>query len=980
MTNLDSPRLLSRIWHLACGLLLALPAWGQQMPLRYFGQQEGLANLSVTTLAQDRPGYLWAGTENGLYRFDGHRFQQYGAAQGMDPTATVNDLLVDQAGRLWATTEVGLFVHEGTRFAPVLDVEGKPLPTSGGLHHMTEIPQAGILFTSGEQAFLASRAPGATIWTAHPYFSAEQLRARPDLARIGGVLAGRDGALWLTTRRERSRIYRIQQGAIEEFGPEQGLPEREYLGGITEDRIGSIWVRSPNKLLRLPSGGSRFEDRTGNLAPARILEVFFPLALDSDGRLLGATNEGLFRGKDAAWEVFARAEGLSTGGGINDILVDRNGEVWLALSGHGVAHWQGYRHWSNWTTAQGLPSDDTWSFLRHSDGSLLIGTGADIATLAPGARRFAHIEATSKEANGQVSALAEDHQGNVWAGTFSGHLMRRGADDGRIGPPMRLPMILSLTFDRRQRLLIGTTEGLYLLAGPEPAAQPRLVEALEKLAGKSSAYIRGACSTADGVLWFLADSTLLRLDGDNWSRVSIAGADSARPSTVTCGPQAVWLLEARSGRIWRGTPAPAGGTLQLTAVSTRPEHLKGRLIMSILADRRGWLWLGTDSGAAVWNGNRWRTFDQQSGMVWNDANQYALREDPLDGSIWIGTSNGASHVERPQDLFALAPVSVRVDAMRFNGQDQPPAKGMTLPWTGGALEFTLASLTFENRDALRYHYRLKGLEDEWSTTNSPLLRYAALPPGSYVLQVIASNAMLQNASLQLDLPFRVRPPWWRSTWFYALTILLAMAAISAAFRWRVRVVVRRQRELDQLVKARTAELEASREEHRLRAMLDGLTLAWNRGAMMERIAQRLASLELGGDTFVLVMVDLDYFKRINDTHGHLAGDAVLKEVVRRLQASLRAGDAVGRYGGEEFIVLLPDLDAERGRRRIEELHGLLAAAPVNVPDGPSIAITSSFGVAVAVAGRGQTPESLLKEADAALYRAKANGRNRVEYA
>jgi diguanylate cyclase (GGDEF)-like protein len=107
---------------------------------------------------------------------------------------------------------------------------------------------------------------------------------------------------------------------------------------------------------------------------------------------------------------------------------------------------------------------------------------------------------------------------------------------------------------------------------------------------------------------------------------------------------------------------------------------------------------------------------------------------------------------------------------------------------------------------------------------------------------------------------------------------------------------------------------------------------------------------------------------------------VLKEVVRRLQASLRSGDAVGRYGGEEFIVLLPDLDVERGRRRIEELHSIVAAAPVNVPDGPSIAITSSFGVTVAVAGRDQTPESLLKEADAALYRAKANGRNRVEYA
>jgi len=968
------------LWLLASGLLLSFSTQGQQLPLRYYGQQDGLANMSVTALAQDSPGYLWAGTENGLFRFDGARFREFGETEGLEPAPAVNALLLDRESRLWAATQNAVYVLEGGRFTPVPTSDGKPLPASGGFRHLAELPAAGVIFISKEHIFLARRKSGAAAWTAAPFFSEDQQRAVPDLEHVNSLAVARDGTLWLTTRRDQSRVYRIRQQEITAFGTQQGVPPGEYLGGIAEDEAGNIWLRSANKLLRLEPGGGTFADLTGNLAQARILQVYFPLAWDGDGRLLGASNEGLFRGREGRWQVFGKAQGLASGGGVNALLADRSGDLWLALAGHGLAHWKGYPHWVNWTSGQGLPSDDVWSFLHSSDGSMLFGTGEGIAVLPDGASQAKALDTAGKGANGQVSTMVESAQGTLWAGTFGGYLLQRKRGASTISVAARLPSILNLSFDHRQRLWIGTTEGLYLLENPEGDQQPRQYAGLAQVAGKEKASVRGACSTADGVSWLLADGHLLRLDGERWLLAWQPQSGVSAPDDLSCGQRELWLLDGASSQAWRSGQLQAGRKVAMAPFDATPAPLKGRQVHSLMLDRRGWLWLGSDSGVAVWNGRRWRVFDQQSGLVWNDTNQYALREDPRDGSIWIGTSSGASHLENPQALFELPPLAVYLDAMRFNGKERAPVPGMELPWNGGALEFTLASPSSINRDALHFRYRLKGLEEEWSTTGSGMLRYAALPPGAYTLQAAASNEMLQSVSPLMELPFRVAPPWWRSLWFYAATALAAAVVLAALFRWRMRIILRRQRELDQLVKVRTAELEASREEHRMRALLDGLTQAWNRGAMMERISQRLAALELGGETFVLILLDLDYFKKINDTHGHLAGDAVLKEVVRRLQASLRASDAVGRYGGEEFIVLLPDLDAARGRQRIAALQRVVGDDPVQLPDGPAITVTCSFGVAVAAPGRRQSPESLLKDADAALYRAKANGRNRVEYA
>jgi diguanylate cyclase (GGDEF)-like protein len=176
-----------------------------------------------------------------------------------------------------------------------------------------------------------------------------------------------------------------------------------------------------------------------------------------------------------------------------------------------------------------------------------------------------------------------------------------------------------------------------------------------------------------------------------------------------------------------------------------------------------------------------------------------------------------------------------------------------------------------------------------------------------------------------------------------------------------------------------AELIAAREALRVQATRDALTGVLNRGAILEALSRELARASRQGDPLGILLADVDNFKRVNDTFGHAAGDAVLREVARRLGEGVRPYDLLGRLGGEEFLLVLPGCDPGETGRLGERLRTRLASDPVFFTGEP-IAVTASFGAAVRPAGGLGTPEALLQAADAALYHAKRSGRDRVEIA
>lgn len=176
-----------------------------------------------------------------------------------------------------------------------------------------------------------------------------------------------------------------------------------------------------------------------------------------------------------------------------------------------------------------------------------------------------------------------------------------------------------------------------------------------------------------------------------------------------------------------------------------------------------------------------------------------------------------------------------------------------------------------------------------------------------------------------------------------------------------------------------SELMEARDTLKEKATHDPMTGLWNHEEILRILRRQLSRLQREGGDVSVIMADLDHFKQVNDTYGHMSGDSVLRQVSRRMQSEVRDYDYVGRYGGEEFLLVLPGCDGYMAVDLAERLRLRICDESMDIPEG-MVPITISLGVATSGRGNGCDVDKLVQAADQALYRAKKNGRNRVESA
>jgi len=948
---------------------LTIPfADAQQYAFQEDRQNKGLNSLTVNCLLQDHTGVVWVCTENGLYQYDGSTYIRKGAEQGLLDSYIVS-IHEEPGGELWVGTTNRLYHGDGKHFAALATTAGD-VPSRGGQLIASTGP-GHVLEVSDHKLVQIGRAGPGDRWNAEPYFTQSSLEAHPQLKSISSVYVRRDGSIWAGCG---NSICQISGSNVHVWDAKAGVVPDTW-AWFLEDSAGRLWVRGFRHVLQLSPHGERFANEDISPAPVTFNSPFLPIVEDSYHRIVTRTDKGLAIWNQGRWQILDAGNGLS-GPGVLALLTDRDGILWLGTYGRGVERLLGSGDWETWAAGQGLAGNMVWMMARDHWGTMWVATEHGIVTLDRAAGRFVPWRPNDGVPRGQVISSQQDQGHGLWFSALTGQMLHYAPDTHKMQQWKTPSGTRQVWQDSSGRLWALANSGLSTF---NPVTG-RMAKVKDPAVSDHTFY--DACEDAGHGIWFASQTALVHLSGNRWNKVQFPGRDAADGfSTVAC---------ASDGTLWLG--GSSTGVLHVrvqgevaTGVSPAPApQLNSAEIMFLAIDRRGWLWVGTGFGVYVFNGNRWRHLTEKDGLAWNDCNEDAFL-DATDGTVWIGTSNGLSHLLHPAAIFDQKGLRIVVTSAMLGRQTVPVGSWASFAWTREPFRVHVASLPFDDRSSIVYRYRLIGLEQDWIATESPDLRYSALPGGDYRLEVYAEDSDRGVRSPLAVLSFRVRPPWWKSFAFFAAGIGILLLLIYAVLRFRERGLVARQARLEELVRERTEELELekvqltmAREALREQANRDALTGLLNRGAIFEILRREMARTRRDGSILTAVMIDMDHFKSINDTLGHMVGDAVLREVAVRLSGALRPYDAVGRYGGEEFLLLMPDFDAASDQGRLVLVHNAVCGKEIKFHGG-KVRTTCSFGVSVLSGDRSMTAEQFLDLADKALYEAKRAGRDRIVY-
>jgi diguanylate cyclase (GGDEF)-like protein len=423
---------------------------------------------------------------------------------------------------------------------------------------------------------------------------------------------------------------------------------------------------------------------------------------------------------------------------------------------------------------------------------------------------------------------------------------------------------------------------------------------------------------------------------------------------------------------------------------------------NIIEDNSGNLWMGSDNGVfriakSELNDFAKRRISSIHGVVYGTTDGLRSRETMQGGTgtaskepggrLWFSTMRGLSVVDPARAQGDDQALRVQIEEVSINGKAAESAPAIRVGPRASRLEIQFTAPSFDAPGQIQFRSMLEGFDDHWSVASvRRSADYTNLPPGRYRFLVQASRDGNEWSAAGEPLSLAVVPPWYRTLLAYVSYALAAIVLTWLVVEMRTGSLKRRRDELERLMVERTAQLEIekqglmrAREALQFQAAHDSLTGLWSRGAILEQLARELERATRERTVLSVILGDLDHFKAVNDTHGHLSGDFVLRESAHRLVGLMRGYDAVGRYGGEEFLILLPGYDAAKNPARAQDLVDVLAARPFDC-NGTEINVTCSFGVTITWPWLDRTTiDDLIRRADKALYQAKRNGRSRVEF-
>lgn len=966
------------VWRgMALGMLLmsALPGTARALvPGRHFHEyvsdtwsiEQGLPQITVLSIVQDRQGYMWFGTQDGIARFDGAQFKSYLPAQWGQA------LLVDSGGTLWLGLNKGVVYYAGDTMHMLGAAPGNPgalarsdvqalLELSDG--RLLAASDAGLLDVGPGGLALDSRLPAV------PLFAL--------LQRGASLWAGADGVL-----------YELRGAQRYEHPAPGGIYTR-----ITQlcDYDDTLWIGSTRGLYRYQNG--RWRRLAGD--PAVLHTAISTCRADGDGNFWVATSEGLARIRGTHLDEFVPARESPLAAQVESLYEDREHDLWIGTHAGGASRlWNGFGR--RFTEPEGLRDTLVWALARASNGDIWTGTSNGVYRLHAGRFRYMVPGSALPDPNAytllddantlwigtkaglvldrngrlftptalkalaatQINGIFQDRGGNIWLATANGLYRDTGGALTRYGRKSGLrDLRCRLVFETGDgRILVGTLAGLYEFDGGK-------LQPLGADSGLGSAFITSIAELPNGwlVVGSFREDRLYLYDGSTWHTLTAANGLPGNTATyMTVDTDDKWLWVAGIRGIYRVSI----GDLQQW-VHSKSDKLDPEMVMS----ERG-LWPGSEKGYCCNGAGNAR------GVLY-------------DGELWLPSRDGVVKLNTRRVRFNEVVPETVVEAIRYGGRWHPNdgrLRQIPAHFRDVALRFSV--LSFQNPRSVSLLYRLVGYDGKWQTPDSGTrtVSYTNLPPGDYRFEVRGSNNAgvwsPDTADLEFDLATRFYETWW----FRTLIVLTVALLIYAATRLQMRSLRRQRQHLEQVVTERTEALRSVNRQLVEASETDPLTGLKNRRYLANQLPIDLAQFqrELAhagkqDPVMVFAVIDLDHFKAINDRYGHFAGDEILRQFAIALEHNVRAGHYVVRWGGEEFLIVFRSMPRAETDRVIERVHEAMSHHTFATPVGEKLSLHCSLGFAEFPLGTGLPAslnwETVVNLADQALYAVKENGRD-----
>lgn len=805
------------------------PGMREQNPLglKFYDIEQGLSSSYIRCMLQDRNGNIWFGTGGGgACKYDGSDFTHYTEKQGL-PNNFVVSILEDHEGNIWFGTDGGgVCKYNGINFTILSEKEGL---INNAVWSMLEDKKGNIWFgTAGggvcsyngvdftyynkenglnsnyifsmaldkdNNIWLGSYGDGVLKYDGKTFTSYTEEEGLVGNT-VQTILADNTGNIWFGT--DANGVSKLKGNTFTNYNESSGLMSNE-VNAILEDKNGNVWFGCNSQGVCKFNGinftcFTEYEGLSGS--------SIFSLLQDNNGNLwFGTDGHGVTKYDKSCFTHFTKKEGLSNSA-VYKTLEDHNHHLWFGTNGGGGCMYDGDKFY-NYTTDQGLVNNRVWGIVEDKDNNLWFGTNGGGICKFDGEKFYQYTDEQGLSGN-KVYSLIEDHNHNLWIATNGGGVCK---------------------FDGKTFTRFAQEDGL------------------------SSDIVYSIIEDKDYNLWFTTDDGgVCKFDGKTFTLLT--QKEGLASNSIYSS------MQDKKGNFWFGTDG--GGVCKYDGKAftcyNEENGISNDKVWSVFQDMQENVWLGTENGltkidAASLDKDEISThvYKLNDGFLGNDVLQNSCYEDKK-GFIWWGTGKMLTRYDPALDATdKLAPI-MHLKNIKVHFQDIDWEKllaeeknetgikldgvtkwysipeGLSLPYNQNRISLGYVGINYKSQDKILYQYKLEGLEDKWipSTLKTDAI-YSNLPPSDYVFKVRAVNKD-GYWSEPVSFNFTVRPPWWATWWFRVFAVLFIVLSIVAFYRYRTAALRKKQKELEDLVTERTAEVVSQKEllEEKNKEVLDSI--------------------------------------------------------------------------------------------------------------------------------------------------------------